>query len=161
MITHETVVSIVICVAAAILEGALTGGGVKERFAELRLPYYSPSFSVWIGIGIGYYLICFLLTIRLLSIGMTTWPSIVPFSLLMAIMVANGVWGYLFFRLKSPLMSLLHLIPYSVVAVLLYGLLRSLHPVGAAILIPYLVYLPYVVWWNFQVNRMNTIHKIL
>jgi translocator protein len=160
MITQEVVISLAICIAAAILEGALTGGRIKERLAELRVPAYSPPFTLWIVIGVAYYLICLLLTVRLLTIKLTAWPSIAAFSLLMTIMIANGVWGNLFFRMKSPRMSSLFLIPYSACVLLLFRLLWSVDPFSAAILIPYLVYLPYVIRWNYQVARINAAREI-
>ncbi|MGH7521197.1 MAG: hypothetical protein ACREMI_07945 [Gemmatimonadales bacterium] len=40
--------------------------GIRERFAELRLPRFSPSLTVWFLIGGGYYIICFAVLYRLL-----------------------------------------------------------------------------------------------
>lgn len=48
MPTRAVVTSLVICALAAVVEGALAGGGVKQRFAELRLPSFSPPLGIWV-----------------------------------------------------------------------------------------------------------------
>ncbi len=53
---------------AATLEGILAGRGVEARFADLRLPRYSPPLSVWFVIGGVFYLICFTVLYRLFSL---------------------------------------------------------------------------------------------
>ena len=50
---NATLLALIICIAAAGLEGALAGGGVRQRLAELRMPLYSPPFALWLVIGAG------------------------------------------------------------------------------------------------------------
>src|SRR5262245_3598659 len=94
-------VALVICVAAAILEGVAAGGGVRARFAELRLPRYSPALPLWIAIGAGYYAMCFAILSRLLSLETAGAARPTALAVTVTVMVVNAAWGLLFFRLKN------------------------------------------------------------
>jgi tryptophan-rich sensory protein len=155
MPTRAVAVSLAICAVAALLEGVLAGGGVKQRFAELRLPPFSPPLGLWVGIGCFYYLICFLVLHRLLTAEPSRPLTSAAFALLLAVMLFNAVWGYLFFRRKSVRASFLALIPYDALVLVLGGLLLWLDPVGWGILVPYLVYLAYATWWTYRLWRIN------
>jgi len=49
---NPTLSALLICIIAAALEGALAGSGVRQRFAALRMPPYSPPCTVWLLIGL-------------------------------------------------------------------------------------------------------------
>lgn len=77
------VVALLICVVAAILEGAMLGRGVRARFVELRLPRYSPSLTAWFVIGGAYYVICFVVLYRILTSDLRNGSHTVAFTLLL------------------------------------------------------------------------------
>ena len=56
-----TVLGVIICTAAAVLEGVLAGEGIRQRLAQLRMPPYSPPFSLWFVIGFLFYAMCFVI----------------------------------------------------------------------------------------------------
>ena len=147
--------SLAICAAAAVLEGLLAGGGVRQRFKELRLPPLSPSLALWVAIGMVYYLTCFLILNRLLAGGLSTPLASAAFGLLVAIMLFNAGWGYLFFRRKSARASFIALFPYSALVLVLGGLLLWLDPTSLWLLLPYLVYLGYAIWWGYRLWQLN------
>ncbi|MET0754404.1 MAG: tryptophan-rich sensory protein, partial [Pyrinomonadaceae bacterium] len=67
MSTVSTVlVSLLICIVAAVLEGLFAGKDVKAFLADLRSPRFSPPFWVWAIIGVLYYAICFIILFRIL-----------------------------------------------------------------------------------------------
>jgi tryptophan-rich sensory protein len=147
--------SLAVCAIAALLEGVLAGRGVARRFAELRLPRHSPSLRVWALIGLFYYLTCFLILERLLARSLRPWPAALAFALVLAILLANAGWGWLFFRLRSARASFVALLPYGALVLALAAVLLGLDRVAFVILLPYLAYLGYVVWWAHQVWRLN------
>jgi tryptophan-rich sensory protein len=99
-VTRGTIWALAICLGTAAAEGLLAGGGVRRRLAQLRQPRYSPSFGVWIGIGICYYLICFVVLSRLIDSARTPfWGA--TFSIVVALMAGNALWSLVFFRLKN------------------------------------------------------------
>ena len=147
--------SLAICGVAALLEGLLAGGGVRQRFAELRLPPLSPPIGLWVAIGILYYLICFVILHRLLAGGLSSPFASAAFGLLLMIMLFNAGWGYLFFRLRSVRASFLALFPYVALVFVLAGLLLWLDPIALAFLLPYLAYLGYAIWWGHRLWRLN------
>jgi tryptophan-rich sensory protein len=97
---NPTLLAVIICVAAAALEGALAGGGVRQRFAQLRMPPYSPPFTVWLVIGGAYYAICLVVLRHLLASAFT--PSVVgALALLTLVLLGNALWSVLFSLARS------------------------------------------------------------
>ena len=155
MSTREIALSFVICALMAALEGAMAGGGVKQRFASLRFPPGSPTLPVWIAIGALYYAMCFVVVYRLLMHGLTDALAQSAFALVLAVMVYNAAWNWLFFRRRDLRASFLSFIPY---AMLIAGLIVCLLKVdrwAAAALTPYLAYLFYATWWGYRVWQLN------
>ena len=152
---RPVILALVICAGAAVLEGALAGRGVRARFAELRLPRFSPSLTVWVLIGGVYYIVCFAILYRLLATGQPSSSHAFAFSLLLVLMVVNAGWGFLFFRLKNLRASFLAFVPYGVVALVLVVTLATTDRISALLLAPYLAYLGYALWWAHRVWVLN------
>jgi translocator protein len=151
-----TILALVSCVAAAALEGTLAGRGVRQRLAELRMPPYSPSFSVWLAIGAVYYAMSFLVLRHLLATTAFTPAVIIALALLVIILLLNALWSVLFFRWRDLRASFIAFIPYAAVVAALVVLLSGLYPFGAALFACYCVYLLYASWWGYQLWRLNT-----
>jgi benzodiazapine receptor len=135
---NPTFSALFICIVAAVLEGALAGSGVRERLTVLRMP----PFSVWILIGFIYYFICFVVLRRLLAANPFTLPACAALALLIVVLVANSLWGILFFRRRDLRASFIAFIPYAVVV--------------AALFTCYCIYLLYATWWGYRVWLLNT-----
>jgi translocator protein len=152
---NATLLAGLICVAAAALEGALTGGGVRQRLAELRMPRYSPPFSLWLVIGAVYYVICFIVLRNLLARDSSAPLLLVSIALLIVVLLANALWSVLFFRWRDLRSSFLAFIPYAVVVAALVGLLLYTYPFGAALFMCYFTYLLYAMWWGYRLWALN------
>ena len=152
---HPALHAVVICGVAAALEGTLAGRGVRARFAELRQPPFSPSLTVWFAIGGVYYILCFALLYRLLGTGLPTAAHRAAFYLLLALMVTNAGWGWLFFRRKDLYGSFLAFFPYTVLALTLAVVLVGFDWASAVLVLPYLVYLGYALWWSRRLWALN------
>jgi tryptophan-rich sensory protein len=153
--TYALAVSLVLCIAAAVLEGVLAGTGVKQRFAELRQPPLSPPLGMWVVIGVLYYAICFAVLYRILSLGLHSALALIAFALLLALMLANAVWNYVFFRRKNLRGSLMYFYAYGALTLALTSVLVSVDRLAAALLLPYLAYLAYATWWGYRLWRLN------
>ncbi|HJS42464.1 MAG TPA: tryptophan-rich sensory protein [Gemmatimonadales bacterium] len=147
--------ALLICAGAAALEGALAGRGIRARFAELRLPRFSPPFFVWIFIGGVYYAICFVILYRLVASNRPTPTHNVAFVLVVVLMAANAAWGLLFFRRKDLRASFLAFLPYGFLTLLLIVTLASIDWISALVLAPYVAYLGYALWWAHRVWLLN------
>ena len=145
-----------LCAVAAALEGWAAGGDVKARFAELRMPPSSPSLPLWIGIGVGYYGICFVVLTRLLASPLVhDSRGRLALGLTCILMLVNAAWGYFFFRLGNLRVSFLVFTPYVVLALVLEASLARVDRTAAIAFLPYLSYLPYGAWWGYRVWRLN------
>ena len=152
---NSTLLAAIICVVAAALEGALAGGGVRQRLAQLRMPPYSPPFGLWLVIGVAYYAICFIVLRHLLASSFT--PSVVgALALLTLVLLGNALWSVLFFRWRDLRASFVAFVPYALLIAALVALLAFTYPVGAALFLCYCVYLGYATWWGYRLWLLNT-----
>jgi tryptophan-rich sensory protein len=152
---NPTILSLIICTAAAVLEGALAGSDVRQRLAELRMPPYSPPFALWLVIGAGYYAICFIV-LRHLLVGPLTPAAAAALVLLALVLLGNASWSVLFFRWRDLRASFIAFIPYALLIAALAAVLASTYPVGAALFLCYGVYLVYGTWWGYRLWLLNT-----
>ena len=150
-----TLLALIICIAAAALEGALAGRGVRQRLAELRKPRYSPPFTLWLVIGAAYYAICFTVLRYLLARAFS--PSIIATcSLLHSGPACERALEYPFFRWRDLRLSFLAFIPYALIIIALVALLVAAYPFGAVLFFGYGCYLVYATWWGYRLWILNT-----
>jgi tryptophan-rich sensory protein len=151
---NPTVSAVIICIAAAALEGALAGSGARQRLTELRMPPYSPPFALWLVVAVAYYAICFTVLRHLLA--STSSPFVIAsLSLLVVVLLANALWSVFFFRWRDLRVSFLAFIPYAFVVLALVALLVPTYPFGAALFLCYGCYLVYATWWAYRLWLLN------
>jgi tryptophan-rich sensory protein len=147
---------VIICVAAAILEGALAGKGARERLAQLRMPPYSPPFALWLVIGFLFYAMCFVILRHMLSTELVSHSQVFALVLTIVLLLANALWGVLFFRWRDLRASFIAFLPYAVLVAALVILLARTYPGGAILLSFYCIYLIYGARWGYHIWRLNT-----
>ena len=155
---NPTLLALIICLAAATLEGGLAGSGVRQRLAELRMPRYSPPFALWMAIGIAYYAICFVVLRRLLASPAFTPAVVAAIVLLLLVLLVNALWNVLFFRWRNLQASFVIFIPYALLVVSLGACLLRTDRYGAALFLGYCVYLVYATWWAYRLWLLNKAH---
>ncbi len=152
--TKAALVALAVCIVAAAFEGLLAGRGVKRRLTELRQPPHSPPFAVWVGIGLFYYLICFVILSRLIrsTPSPLRWLAI---AFVAALLIGNALWNLVFFRHKNVEASVAVAVVYAAVALTVAILLVLVDSVSAWVFLPYLIYLAYATWWMLALRRLN------
>jgi TspO/MBR family. len=95
---RPTVLGVVICAGAAVLEGVLVGKGARQRLAQLRMPPYSPAFALWLVIGFLFYAMCFIILRHMLTAGLASHSQVFALVLTIVLLLANALWSVLFFR---------------------------------------------------------------
>jgi benzodiazapine receptor len=160
-VSRASLIALAVCGVAAGLEGVAAGTGVRQRFAALRMPRWSPSLTLWIVIGAAYYLVCFMVLTRLLALP-SSGQVTTAIALLLTVMLVNAYWNFLFFRRRDLRLSFLAGVVYSVTAVGLFVFLCQLDTPAAWWLSPYVAYLVYAnafgygVWQANQADRWTT-----
>jgi tryptophan-rich sensory protein len=146
--------ALVLCAISAVLEGVLAGREVQARFADLRLPRYSPPLPVWFVIGGLFYLVCFTILYRLFRLPAFGLRD-AALALTVGMMLMNALWNYVFFRQRNLYLSFLACLPYCLTAVALLFLTLRLDRLAALALLPYLLYLGYAIVWGYGLWRLN------
>lgn len=153
--TRALIYSLAACILSVALEGLFAGGGIKQRLAELRVPRYAPPLWGWIVIGVVYYVICFVVLYRLLSMPETVPSRSSALVLLGSLMFTNALWNYFFFRTRNLFHAFVIGLPYSLIAAVLFVLLLQIDRVTAFWLSPYLLYLFYAATFGYRVWKLN------
>jgi translocator protein len=152
---HPFLVSFSICVIAAVAEGILAGKGATKRLATLRQPRFAPPPWIWIMIGAGYYLICFLVLARLLQTDSDNPLRNISIALVLALLVTNAFFNYVLFRRRNLLASVAIFIPYDLIAIALTISLFLLDETAVLVFIPYITYLIFANLWGYELWRLN------
>ena len=150
-----TLLGVIICAAAAVLEAALAGEGARQRLAQLRMPPYSPPFALWFVIGFLFYAMCFVILRHLLSTELVSPSRVFALVLTVVLLLANAFWSVLFFRWRDLRASFIAFVPYAVLVAALVILLASIYPLGAILLSFYCIYLIYALRWGYLLWRLN------
>jgi tryptophan-rich sensory protein len=150
-----TLLGVIICAAAAVLEAALAGEGARQRLAQLRMPPYSPPFALWLVIGFLFYAMCFVILRHVLSTALVSPSEIFALVLTVVLLLANAFWSVLFFRWRDLRASFIAFVPYAVLVAALVILLASSYPLGAILLSFYCIYLIYALRWGYLLWRLN------
>jgi len=150
-----TVLGVIICVTAAILEGALAGTGARQRLAQLRMPPYSP-FALLLVIGFLFYAMCFVILRHVFSTGLVSSSQVFALVLTVVLLLANAFWSVLFFRWRDLRASFIAFVPYALLVAALVILLARTDPLGAILLSFYCIYLIYATRWGYHLWRLNT-----
>ena len=151
-----TLLGVMICAPAAVLEGVLAGGGVRQRLAQLRMPPYSPPFALWLVIGVLFYVMCFVILHHVLSTGLVLPSEVFALVLTIVLLLANAFWSVLFFRCRDLRASFIAFVPYAVFVAALVIVLARTYPLGAILLSFYCIYLIYAARWGYHLWRLNT-----
>jgi tryptophan-rich sensory protein len=153
-LNRPLIYSLAVCAISAGLEGILAGSEVRERFAELRQPRFSPPLPVWFVIGGAFYVVCFTVLYRLWSLPPTGARN-AGLGLLLGLMAMNAAWNYVFFRARNLLLSFLAFPPYGLLALALCAVTFELDRIAALSILAYVAYLGYATVWAYALWRIN------
>lgn len=154
-VTYSILNSLAVCVLAAVLEGLFAGKNIKPFLSKLRNPSASPSVFVWGLIGVGYYLICFVILYRLFRHEGNSSIRNIALILLWSVMALNAFWNYTFFRMKNLRLSFILSLLYGMPVLVLFVCLILFDRIGALVLLPYVLYLPYMYRWGYGLLTLN------
>ena len=146
----------IICAAAAVLEGGLAGKGARQRLAQLRIPPYPPPFALWLVIGFLFYAMCLVSLRQALSTGLVSPSQVLALVLTVAVLLANAFWSVLFFRWCNLRASFIAFVPYAVLVAALVIMLARTYSLGVILLWFYCIYLIYATRWGYHPWRLNT-----
>ncbi len=152
---YAILISLAACIAAAVLEGWCAGKNVRSYFAKLRFPPYSAPLLVWYIIGGLYYVLFFFLIYRILRHDGDTVLRNTALIFILFMMVANGLWNYVFFRSRNLRLSFISSSLAPIFDIALFVLLVQLDRLGTLAIVPYLLYRVYALWWGYRLWKFN------
>ena len=155
MKSSPLLLTLLICAAAAVLEGICAGKNVKKFFSTITFPRYSAPLWVWSIIGLGYYLIFGFVLYRILRLSEISTIRNVAIAWIVVMMILNGLSNYVIFRARDLRGAFYIGALFPILDVTLLLFLLRLDTVAAAALLPYLIYRCYAVWWGSALLKAN------
>lgn len=153
--TYALILSIVVCLISAMLEGLAAGNNIKFFFAKLKAPAYAPPLWLWIIIGVLYYVMCFFIVFRIFRHEGDDTLRYVSLALILFAMGVNALYNYTFFRLQNLFYTNLTIVPYLPALIGLFYCLWQFEHAAAYALIPYFVYLVCVSFLQYKFWELN------
>jgi tryptophan-rich sensory protein len=144
-----------LCLAAILAETLAAGRDHAAVIGSLQQPKWALPMHAWYLIGVAYYGICFVTLYRIMQGGIFRGLRFFALGLVVAVMGANAVWNWVFFRRRNLGLSFRLFIPYSALVVLLLGALILVDLVSAVLFGVYLLYFPYAMAWAYHVWKLN------
>jgi len=149
-------VTVILCLAMALLGGLLTGNHLKGWFAELRTPRWQLPLWAFIGVGIVVYVLDAVIAYRLLTVLHDRAGRVVALTALVVVMLYNEVWNYAFLGLRSTFAGLLGVLAFLAPLAVLQVALAVYDRPSAVLLLVYVVWvIGYDVPWAYTLWRLN------
>ncbi len=149
-------VSVGLCAAVAVLEGLLTGSGLKDWYPHLRKPRWHIPLWTSIVVGLTVYAIDGFVAYRALTVVSPVGDRAVALTALVVVMVLNALWNYAFFEYRSTLVGFLGLIGFLGPLFVLQTALFVYDPVAAWVHLVYTLFvLAYDVPLFYTLWRLN------
>lgn len=142
-----------LCLVSIVIEAFSATREGKKWFENLRQPECSFPFSFWYMVGGLYYILCGIIAYRQFHV-LNGFVSL-PVTLLMLMMIANGLTNFILFRFRSLRMFYLVLYPFAALFVLLGIFLFSHDVLSASLAGIYLVWLVYDLYYFRSLWRLN------
>jgi tryptophan-rich sensory protein len=145
-------VALGICVVAAGVETLCAGSDPLAKLQATKQPSWSLPSSVWVVIGIAWYVICFVGLVKVLPL----WPGAKwPLILLVALMLANAAANIFQFRMQRLDLAFFYLFPYwALLGAFLWEVHERDWPTWV-LFAAYAVYQIYAAFWAYALWRLN------
>lgn len=149
-------IAVGLCAAVAVLEGLLTGDGLKTWYPRLRKPWWQIPLWTSIVVGIVVYAIDGFVAYRVLTAVPSAGDRVVALTALVVVMVLNALWNYVFLGYRSTLIGFLGIIGFLGPLLVLQVALFAYDAVAAWVHLPYTIYvLAYDVPLFYAIRRLN------
>lgn len=151
----KILISIIICESAAIIGSFFTAPAITSWYRQLEKPLINPPNWVFGPVWtILYFLMGFSLALvwREGSQGQKIKNAIFIFGIQLAF---NIFWSFLFFKLRSPFYALWGIIILWVLILLTIIKFYKISKKAAFLLLPYLLWVSFAVFLNFEIWRLN------
>jgi tryptophan-rich sensory protein len=141
---------LVACCAA--LEAWLSGTKPFRLLASLKQPRWALPIWGWMMVGGAFYAI---MTVGVAAMLQAGEQGRVPLVLVIAVMVADGVWNYLLFRRRRLDLAYGYLFPYTVLVAATSIAVFKVDALSGGLIAIYLAFLPYDFAWTRAVRTLN------
>lgn len=149
------IIALIICEGAGIIGSVFTISAIKDWYAFLNKPFFSP--PNWL-FGPAWTLLYFLMAIALFLVwrkGLENKKVLFAFYIFIVQLAVNALWSVLFFGLRSPILGLVDIVIMWLMIVYNIYLFYKIDKKAGLILIPYLLWVSFAMMLNFAVWRLN------
>jgi translocator protein len=145
-----------VCIVIAVLGNAFVGEGLKW-FKALAKPKVFPPMNLFYVVAALVYIIDAIILYRALSIFQE--GGVLVFTLTIVIMIANELWNYFFFGLRSTFAGFVGIVIFLLPLTVLQITLFRHDPVSAWLLLTYYIWVLYDLVWTFALWQLHKVKR--
>lgn len=148
-------VALVACALSASLGSVLVGDSIEGWYVSLEKPGFLVPLWAFYLVGAIYYVIGITVLYRILVHVAERRARLVCLSLTLGVLLANELWNYAFFGLRSTLAGFVGIALFLVPLTALVAALYRYERVSATVLFPYYLWVLYDLAWTYELWRLN------
>ncbi len=149
------ILAIAICQMAGIAGSIFTAPAIPTWYANLRKPDISPPNWLFAPAWTILYLLMGISLFLIWNAGLDKAAIRRPMVLFGIQLVMNAIWSYLFFGLRSPSLGLIWIAALWVSIALTIASFLRISRAAASLLIPYLLWVTFAGYLNYQILVLN------
>jgi len=146
--------ALTVCLLSILLEAFSASKSGREWFEKLNQPKYFLLFSLWYLVGGIYYVMAGAIAYRLFD-DFDDPHFFLAISLLISILLANGLTNFLLFKRRSVMTFYFSIYVFTLIVSALFVELLQHDIISAVILLPYLVWLIYDIYYFHSLWKLN------
>lgn len=148
-------IALTACALFAFLGSTLVGGSLEGWYEALDKPWFLVPLWVFYLVGALYYIIGITILYRILVHVEEGRARLTCLSLTLGVLLANELWNYAFFGLRSTLAGFVGIALFLVPLTALVFTLYSYERFSARLLSPYYLWVLYDLVWTYELWRLN------
>jgi translocator protein len=152
-------ISVGVCVVLAVAGNAWAGDGLTSWYPRLIKPRRQVPLWGFVAVGATVYVLEGAVLYRLLVHVDDRANRAVAMTALLAVMICNEAWNYIFFGMRDLRVALATMIGYLAPLTILMTALFAYDSTSGWLLAPYCAWVAYDVWWIRELARLNPPQK--
>ncbi|SMO45268.1 TspO/MBR family protein [Fodinibius sediminis] len=151
----KIVIGILTCNLVGIIASGVTLDAIPGWYAQLNKPFFNPPNWVFGPVWTLLYTLMGVGAAGIWQVGLDQSRVKRSLSIFGIQLILNGIWSFLFFGLKKPLLAFLEILLLLVAIVMTMYQFKKIKPWAAWLLLPYLLWVAFASILNYAIILLN------
>lgn len=148
-------IGILICNMVGLVAGWVTVSAIPDWYVQLNKPFFNPPGWLFGPVWTVLYTLMGISAAAIWEVGFEQEKIKYALSIFGIQLLLNGIWSFLFFGFKSPLLAFIEIIALLIGILLTIKVFKKIKPWTAWLLLPYLLWVVFASVLNFAIYILN------